>query len=214
MYDIYVIGCGGIGGYVLDLLPQVMACLWVDQMDEEDASVMLETEGLNNEHDCSLFDKLVLIDGDRFSGHNALRQASTSGSKLAVQMSKIREKDAWTTWLKDVKLEGYDTYIKPSNMTSIFGVQLNNYYCGKKKIVFLCVDNHKTRYEVSKWFEQNVKQGLLINGGNERTTGNVTVYQKYYDEAQDPPLYKIYPEVTLRGINVSFIRHVTASLHA
>lgn len=197
MFNLYVIGCGGIGGYVLDLLPQVMACLWVDNMNEGNRAVLLQTEGLSDDVHQSLFGKLVLIDGDSFSGHNALRQTATRGSKLAVQMQKIREKDAWTTWLNDVKLEGFDTYIKPSNMPSIFDFKFTQHwnYHRQIPIVFLCVDNHKTRYEVSKYLEEHMEHGLLINGGNERTTGNVTIYQKYWGTPQDPPLYKIYPEV-------------------
>lgn len=196
MFRPYVIGCGGIGGYVLDLLPQVMACLWVDQMNPGERDTMMQSEGMASLN-CSLFDKIVLIDGDSFSGHNALRQAATRGSKLAVQMQKIREKDAWTTWLHGLQLEGYDTYVKPSNMPQIFREFMINRNCYYRPcpVIFLCVDNHKTRYEVSKWFEANIENGLLINGGNERTTGNVTIYQKRWGSPFDPPIYKIYPEV-------------------
>ena len=61
-------------------------------------------------------------------------------------------------------------------------------------VIFPCVDNHKTRYEITKWAEtfDNV---LIFNGGNEKTKGNVLVYEKYDGINFDPPIYKVYPEV-------------------
>lgn len=191
-FDVYVVGCGGIGGYVLDSLPQVMACLQLDKLnDEETQHEVLEAEGLSDQLDdtSAKFSKLVLIDGDTFSGHNALRQAGTNGSKLAVQMHKIREKDAFTTWLHTTKLVGYNTYINPDNIGQIMQAS------GGYPVIFLCVDNHKTRYEVTRWVEDNLPTALIINGGNQKTTGNVTIYQKKWSDAFDPPIYKIYPEV-------------------
>ena len=196
LFDIYVIGCGGIGGFVLETLPQVMACLQLDSLPKDIAEAVLAEEGLSGELDTAQvgFKKLVLVDGDSFAGHNALRQAGTNGSKLAVQMRKIREKDAFTTWLNKTHLLGYQTYINPSNMDQIFADDKS--YCGATKIVLLCVDNHKTRYEVTRWFERHCDNGLLINGGNQKVTGNVTVYEKFWGTPLDPPIYKLYPEVT------------------
>ena len=190
-YNIVVIGCGGIGGYLLELLPQVMACLMVDKLSENRRQELLASEGLeqSNLPSYGLFNSLILADGDSFSGHNALRQAGVEGSKLAVQMQKIRNMDAFTTWLPRVRLVGYDMYVTPENISYLFAGLTD-------LIVFLCVDNHKTRYEVSRWLEENAHNRLLlINGGNEKLTGNVTVYQKYYGTAYDPPLYKLYPDV-------------------
>lgn len=188
MIDVAVIGCGGIGGYLLELLPQVMACIRLDKMPKSWAQRALDSEGLEIEG-LNPFRSLILVDGDSFSGHNALRQAGVTGSKLALQMAKIRKKDAFTTWLSETKLVGYETYIKPSNINSILR--------GPDTYVFLCVDNHKTRYEVSRWAEEqnSVRNIVLINGGNEKVTGNVTVFQKFGSTYYDPPLYDIYPEI-------------------
>ena len=190
-YRIYVVGCGGIGSYVLDMLPQVMACLNLDTATTEQSAAEIASEGLEHHVD-NQFDRLVLIDGDSFTGHNALRQAGTTGSKVAVQMQKLRNKDAFTTWLNTTFLEGWETYIKPSNMEKIIGTSFG----GSIPIILLCIDNHKTRYEVTRWAEENLYSCLIINGGNQKTSGNVTVYQKYYNICYDPPIYKLYPEVT------------------
>lgn len=233
--DVYVIGCGGIGGFLLNLLPQTMACIALDRVHEsykrdqgeEQAnrivSNILATEGMITEAEGILsaselqevktaevmysacFNSLTLIDGDSFSGHNALRQAAISGSKLEVQLSKIRKQDAFTTWLNQCKLVGYNVYLNPSNAFDIFcggmrPLKNNNaaFYnkCLEAKVIFLCVDNHKTRYEVTRFAEDYLENCIVINGGNNKTTGNVTVYEKSDGVALDPPIYKIYPEVT------------------
>lgn len=216
--DIFVIGCGGIGGFLLNMLPQTMACIAIDSVYKRLTEVlnktpkeasevineMLATEGIpevnGNTHLSghfgwlrSTFSSLNLIDGDVFSGHNALRQAAISGSKLSVQLSAVRKQDAFSTWLHDCKLCGYNTYVTPSNISKILKSSTINY--NKFIVVFLCVDNHKTRYEVTRYVEDNVRNCLLINGGNNKTSGNVTVFEKLDGVALDPPIYKIYPEV-------------------
>ena len=193
--DIFVVGCGGIGGYVLNLLPQTMACLLVDDMTEtspERARAVLRAEGIDeNISVYNRFHRLVLIDGDSFSGHNALRQNGIAGSKLAVQMAKLRAQDAMTTWLASTRLQGYNTYVTPKNIEKIFSTDSASVKC-----VFLCVDNHKTRYEITQYLEAQRNQHiLLINGGNKKTSGNVTVFENAYGQLKDPPIYKLYPEV-------------------
>lgn len=197
---VFVVGCGGIGGYLCELLPQVMACINLDRHinrgDNRDVSTALNSEGITNNVP-NVFEKLVLIDGDDFSGHNALRQQAVQGSKLVVQMNKIRNKDAFTTWLNNTELKGYQTFITPENSDRIFRGE-TNLRCDSA-VVFLCVDNHKTRFEVSKYFESFDKPVLIINGGNKKISGNVTVWAKKWGTTDlsylDPPIYKVYPEV-------------------
>ena len=190
-FSVFVVGCGGIGGAVIDMLPQVMACLNVDLSNPGIAERVMTSEGLDQNGYDNHFQSLNLIDGDGFSGHNALRQAGVSGRKLVVQMNRLRNMDAFTVWLNSTKLTGYDTYIKPDNMSKII---MKNY--GSTPIIFLCVDNHKTRYEVTRWLEANGPANfLLINGGNNKITGNVTVFERYSSRFLDPPIYKLYPEV-------------------
>jgi len=191
-YQVIVIGCGGIGSYVLEMLPQVMACLNLDLANEASRNTVLASEGLEG-YVSNLFSCLKLVDGDSFTGHNALRQAGTTGSKVALQMEKIRRKDAFSTWLNTTCLVGYEAYVTPENIKDII---LGHEQYGATPVIFLCVDNHRTRYEVSRFMEDWGSPCLLINGGNGKITGNVTIYQRDYGDAYDPPLYKVYPEVT------------------
>lgn len=194
--SIYVIGCGGIGGYLLNLLPQTLACLNLDvtrhTFGDERFRRIMNSEGQSNEL-LNYFSNLVLIDGDTYSGHNALRQDGTVGSKVAHQVSKMRNSDAMSVWLANTSLVGYNTYITPEKMKTIFGVNGTNRW--RKVIVFLCVDNHKTRYEVTRFLEDNFSNFLIINGGNSKYTGNVTVQERSNGQDKDPSLYKVYPEI-------------------
>ena len=208
MIDIYVIGCGGVGGYLLNLLPQTMACLAVDLSIASGIpnQEIMGKEGISSKL-LNPFRSLTLVDGDEFSGHNALRQAGVTGSKVRTQLLKLRHSDIFTTWLTDTQLKGYNTYLTPANMRSImpipegdpceydpgrwgYSLLKNQYFV----VIFPCVDNHKTRYEVAKWAER-FNNVLLVNGGNEKTTGNVIVYERRGSVPLDPPIYEVYPDV-------------------
>lgn len=213
MIDIYVVGCGGIGGYLLNLLPQTMACLAVDYSIENMKVPNDQIMGSNGTSDMLInpFRSLTLVDGDIFDGHNSLRQAGAAGSKIQVQMHKIRQMDAFTTWLNTTELKGYNNYLTPANIRKIIPVPdkhvdilrspLTGYYDFNSKfsannvaIIFPCVDNHKTRYEITKWAE-TFPSVVIFNGGNDKTKGNVLVYERDDGVELDPPIYKVYPEV-------------------
>lgn len=213
MIDIYVVGCGGIGGYLLNLLPQTMACLAVDYSIENMKVPNDQIMGSNGTSDMLInpFRSLTLVDGDIFDGHNSLRQAGAAGSKIQVQMHKIRQMDAFTTWLNTTELKGYNNYLTPANIRKIIPMPdkdanmlyspANHFYDYRSKfsahnvaIIFPCVDNHKTRYEITKWAE-TFPSVVIFNGGNDKTKGNVLVYERDDGVALDPPIYKVYPEV-------------------
>lgn len=42
--NVVVIGCGGIGGYLCRLLPQTMACLYVDSLGTDQAQQLMQSE--------------------------------------------------------------------------------------------------------------------------------------------------------------------------
>lgn len=191
--NIIVVGCGGIGGYLCRLLPQTMACLYVDSLGKEMSDRLMQSEGMATDvaPSSKYFGRLTLVDGDTFSGHNALRQEGTAGSKLAAVMRMIRSTDAFSTWLNATELVGYNNYVTPRNIADMLGTD------GGAAVIFLCVDNHKTRYEVTKYVESlSYRDTLVINGGNKKTAGNVTVFENKYGKLLDPPIYKLYPEVT------------------
>ncbi len=225
MLNIYVIGCGGIGGYLLDLLPETFGSLLLDSMEKglSEPSFTKHLESFGSEVVPQLVDRLVLIDGDDFSPRNALRQGYGTGNKLQTRiddfLEKIDKKAIRRTYLRLMDVIGYNQYLAPWNMPAIIPkkppVNINNQggiftdtnstqksieglsYPGGRDVtvVFVCVDNHKTRYEVSRYAEEfdNI---VVINGGNEKTTGNVTIYERRDGVALDPNLPDVYTEVT------------------
>ena len=90
MQNIYVIGCGGIGCYILERLPMVISSLTLDVMTRGD----LAYEKLGEKPLPQLVDRLVLIDGDRFNLRNAVRQRSGAGDKVVQRMLAIKQQIA------------------------------------------------------------------------------------------------------------------------
>lgn len=250
MLDIYVIGCGGIGGYLLQLLPAALVSCTLDIIQQRHpgkSSELLEQGG--NIFIPSIANRLVLIDGDSFDPHNAIRQVAGAGSKLAVQTQLLQSTMLKQVWLRQMQLFGIDTYIKPANIAQIIPQELQTTfpyqetdnaraqyngafyswldrtmgysYCPARSqlssetrratyslmhsynknikiqsipVVFLCVDNHKTRYEVQRYM-QTFQDCILINGGNSKLAGNATIYQKKAGVQLDPKIYQLYPEI-------------------
>ena len=210
MLNIYVIGCGGIGGYLLELLPQALASASLDAMEKSGRDITpLLTKAGNCYIQC-VADRLVLIDGDTFNARNSLRQGAGAGSKLVTRMRQLKDSMLMRTWLQGLQLQGVDGYITPDNMEELIprhpapnpdntekewegSLVPKGHY--RSTVVFLCVDNVKTRYEVSKYME-TFDDCLVINGGNERTTGHVTVYERCSGVALDPNIMDVYPNIT------------------
>lgn len=117
MFDIYVIGCGGVGGFLLQLLPQCLASLWLELIGGTLADGILTAAG--TEPVCSLARSLALIDGDRFDPHNSVRQAAGTGDKLAVLLRMLEESMVRKLWLSAMELRGYACYVTPGNISKI-----------------------------------------------------------------------------------------------
>lgn len=221
MLSLYVIGCGGIGGFVIDRLPGVLSDLFLDALEKVIPKDKFDKHLSNfgNEVVPSLADRIVLIDGDEFSPRNALRQGYGSGSKLERRLYDLDKKVVRNLYLRGTHVMGVNQYLAPWNMEKVIphypvrnldntgGIMADssgtlarmyeNIYPGNRDmpVIFICVDNMKTRYEVAKYAEtfDNV---LLVNGGNEKTTGHVTIYERRDGEALDPNLYEVYPNIT------------------
>lgn len=249
MFDIYVIGCGGIGGFLLQLLPQCLASVMLDTVDKVSSSNagIIKQNLMPGIGDASLSsyilshaaelplpviaDSITLIDADTFDPHNAVRQASGAGSKLAVQIAMLQQSVLFQVWLRGTKLQGVDAYVTPTNISKIIPARVSaatldrgddaatilqssvdmvlahtlnhsRYTAreaqdtrdGRIPVVFLCVDNHKTRYEVCKYLEQ-FASCVIINGGNSKTTGNANIFVKIDGKVLDVPIYELYPEI-------------------
>lgn len=222
MINIYVIGCGGIGGYLLELLPMSIASLNIDMSGR--AEQLLIADGMAPAP--SVVDRLTLIDGDVFDQRNAIRQASgnSTGSKVAGRLEQFlayaqlegRNKGLLSTWLSAMEVAGVGKYVTPDTISQIIprepkknmvnanllasegGSLLLNNICKRglqdAAVVFLCVDNDKTRLEVAKYME-TFDTCLLVSGGNTKTTGNVLVYERSLGEELDPPIYEMFDNI-------------------
>ena len=215
MLNIYVIGCGGIGGYLIDLLPMSLASLSLDMMNVPDARIQEFLEDAGRRSIPLIADRLTLIDGDTFNARNSIRQGEGVGSKLEQRAKRLAENQAvlLKSWLRSLDIQGWNYYVTPDNMNAIiphkpepnqanagadavYGDRLaRNVGSLDCPVVFLCVDNKKTRYEVSKYME-SFDNCIVINGGNDKTTGHVTIYQKIDGKQLDPNLYEMYPDIT------------------
>ena len=216
MLNLYVVGCGGIGGYLINLLPMAIASLSLDMLSEGgtiDIQPFLDEAGtLSIPLIC---DRITLIDGDTFNARNSLRQGEGVGSKLTQRIRSLVDKRNSVllgSWARRLDIQGWPVYINPDNMNKIIPHEPepnNENHCTSDMfrrcrvrfgtfdmpVVFLCVDNKKTRYEISKYME-TFSDCIVINGGNDRTTGHVTIYQRKGGRELDPNLYEMYPGVT------------------
>ena len=118
MLSLYVIGCGGIGGYLTDMLPMAISSLSLDLLkDPSSVEEYLRSAGQRSIPSC--VDNLVLVDGDIFNARNALRQGCCAGSKLVQRMRAIKDSMVYNTYLSNMNLVGVNRYINPLNMSSI-----------------------------------------------------------------------------------------------
>lgn len=208
MLNIYVIGCGGIGGYLIDMLPMAISSLSLDMIQQSGRDIEKYLTNAGNISLPLVVDNLTLVDGDTFNPRNALRQGCGTGSKLIQRMRSLQDSMLRKSYLQRLKVQGVNSYINPLNMAEIIPAvgrlnpanqEANEIFSNAEKydtsVIFLCVDNAKTRYEVSKYAEQHMSDVIVINGGNEKTTGHVTIFEVTNGVKKDPNLYEIYPNI-------------------
>jgi molybdopterin/thiamine biosynthesis adenylyltransferase len=123
---------------------------------------------------------ITLVDGDAYEVKNYERQEfGRVGSKAEIKAKEIGFK------FKNLRVSPINLYIDPMNVSSI--IQDGH-------IVFLCVDNHKTRMIVSNYCK-TLRDITLISGGNELTDGNVQIYVKKGGVDLTPDLCSYHPEI-------------------
>ncbi len=123
--------------------------------------------------------RVTLVDGDSFERQNASRQAFTAlGNKAKMKAEEMAPQFA------GVSLRAIPEYVTGENIGRVIR---------EGDVVFLAVDNHKTRKLVSDHCA-TLERVLLISGGNELTDGNVQVFHR---EGRDVtlPLTRFHPEI-------------------
>ncbi len=123
---------------------------------------------------------ITLIDGDSYEHKNRDRQIFGGfGNKSDIK------KEEMSLRFNDIEFESIPQYVNGENISEIIK---------EKDVVFLCVDNHKTRKVVSE-FCDSLNEVLLISGGNELLDGNVQIYMKKGGEKLTPSLTDYHPEI-------------------
>ena len=123
---------------------------------------------------------ITLIDGDSYEAKNYQRQEFTIlGNKSEIKGGDLEEK------FPELELDFYPEYINQHNINQVIKTD---------DIVFLCVDNHKTRMITSNYCN-NLNDITLISGGNEFTDGNVQIYIRKGGKDLTPDLCAYHPEI-------------------
>lgn len=124
--------------------------------------------------------RITLIDGDDFEAKNLCRQSfERLGNKAKVKAEELARE------FPGLSLRAIPEYVTESNLWEIIR---------EGDIVFLAVDNHKTRSLVGRHCE-TLNEIVLISGGNERTDGNVQVHVRKGGEDLTFPLSRFHPEI-------------------
>jgi len=124
---------------------------------------------------------VTVIDGDSYEAKNQERQDFHKvGNKAEVQVERLRES------FPRLEFKARGEYVTPESI---------DYLVEDGDIVFLCVDNHKTRSLLSEFCE-DIGSIVLISGGNEYTDGNVQVHVRKDDSNVTLPIAnKFHPEI-------------------
>lgn len=134
---------------------------------------------INYSHDLEA--DILLVDGDEYEQKNYERQEfNRIGNKADIKATELELK------FNQLGLDVYDAFINPDNVSEVIK---------EGNIVFLCVDNHKTRMIVSKYCQQ-LQDVTLISGGNEFTDGNVQIYVREGGKDLTPDLCAYHPEIS------------------
>lgn len=124
--------------------------------------------------------RITLVDGDDFERRNADRQAfGTLGNKAKVKAAEIARE------FEGLSFRAVPEFVTEANITQ--SIQDGD-------IIFLAVDNHKTRKLVSNYCEKLVDV-TLISGGNDFTDGNVQVHIRQGSRDLTAPVTRFHPEI-------------------
>lgn len=120
-----------------------------------------------------------LIDGDSYEPKNLERQEFVSfGNKAEVKRMELCDKFTYLSF------KSYPSFIDEESIKII----------KEQSVVFLAVDNHKTRKLVSD-YAKKLNDIILISGGNELTDGNVQIFIRKGGNNVTPSLTDYHPEI-------------------
>jgi molybdopterin/thiamine biosynthesis adenylyltransferase len=123
---------------------------------------------------------ITLIDGKSYKERNKERQSfSNFGNK-----ARIKRRDLIAIF-DNLEVLTCTDYVTSRNVNRIIE---------EDDVIFLCVDNHRTRKIVSDYCT-TLEKVVLISGGNEFVDGNVQIYIRENGKKITPSLTDYHPEI-------------------
>lgn len=123
---------------------------------------------------------LLLVDGDSYEAKNFERQDFTSmGNKAEVKAADLKMQ------FSGMNVSSFPAFVNETTLAQVIK---------EGDIVFMCVDNHKTRMLVSNYC-RNLTNVTLISGGNDLIDGNVQIYVRKQGTDITPDLCSYHPEI-------------------
>lgn len=121
-----------------------------------------------------------LVDGDDYEIKNLERQEFIGyGNKAAIKAKELRSK------FSNITFNDYQTFLNEVTAPEIIK---------ENSVVFVAVDNHKTRRLISN-YAKKLNDIIIISGGNELTEGNVQIYIRKGGADVTPSLTDYHPEI-------------------
>jgi len=176
---IVIVGLGGIGTILSDKLCQFLHYYKGGLADDENFAREMGTEP-------PIFDeiKIILVDGDTYEVRNRQRQ---DFSQIGLK-SEVKERDLSEIYGK-LSYQSINEYITEANISDIIK---------DGDIVFVCVDNHKSRKIVNNHCKtlQNI---TVFSGGNGFHLASAQRYIRRNGSDILPDLTKFHPEIEDSG---------------
>ena len=125
------------------------------------------------------FTTIKLVDGDEYELKNLERQEFNELENKAVAKTK-----ELSSKFKSLHFESMPNFIAAENTKDL----------DSSDIIFVCVDNHRTRKIIDEYAHSR-ENVCVISGGNEYTDGNVQVYIRKSNKDVTPSLSDYHPEI-------------------
>ena len=123
---------------------------------------------------------VLLVDGDVYEPKNFERQDFTRiGNKADIKADELEVK------FENITFDVVESYINEDNVKDIIE---------SGDIVFICVDNHKSRMVINNYCK-TLDDVTIISGGNELTDGNAQLYVRQGGVDLSPDLCAYHPEI-------------------
>ena len=143
-------------------------------------SILIERLGRFINYSRDLDPTILLVDGDTYENKNYERQEfSQLGNKAEIKAMELSMK------FPQLRVDSFEAYINETNIAETIKTG---------DIVFLCVDNHKTR-NITNNYCKALTDITLISGGNEFEDGNVQIYIRQEGKDLTPDLASYHPEI-------------------